>query len=51
MRTWSEILCEWLVDYYAFATVVLLAAAVAHGLLRQPARRLSVAWSAVNGSS
>jgi len=40
---------DWLVDYYALATVVLVAAVVVMGRLRQPARRLSVARSAVVG--
>ena len=49
MRTWSETMSDWLVDYYALATVVLVAAVVVMGRLRQPARRLSVARSAVVG--
>jgi len=40
---------DWLVDYYALATVVLVAAVVVMGRLRQPGRRLSVARSAVVG--
>jgi hypothetical protein len=40
---------DWLVDYYALTTVVLVAAVVIMGRLRQPARRLSVARSAVVG--
>ena len=49
MRPWTELLCDWLVDYYALATVVLLAAIGVMGRLRQPARRLLVARSAVVG--
>ncbi len=40
---------DWLVDYYALATVILVAAVVVMGRLRQPARRLTVARSAVVG--
>ena len=40
---------DWLADYYALATIVLLAVGVALARLRQPARRLSVAWSALGG--
>ncbi len=49
MRPWSGTMSDWLVDYYALATVVMAAAAVVMGRLRQPARRLSVARSAVVG--
>ena len=50
MRPWTELLCHWLVDYYALATVVVLAALGVMGRLRQPARRLLVArFSAVVG--
>jgi BlaR1 peptidase M56 len=49
MRPWTETMSDWLVDYYALATVVLLAAVGVMGRQRQPARRLSVARSAVLG--
>jgi hypothetical protein len=49
MRPWTETMSDWLVDYYALTTVVLVAAVVVMGRLRQPARRLSVARSAVVG--
>jgi WD40 repeat protein len=49
MRTWSVTTCDWLVDYYVLATVVLVAAIVIMGRLRQPVRRLSVARSAFFG--
>jgi hypothetical protein len=49
MRPWSEAVCDWLVDYYALTTVVLVAAVAAMGWLRQPARRLLVARSGVVG--
>ena len=49
MRHWSETLSDWLVDYYALATVVLVAAVVVMGRLRQPVRRLFVARSAALG--
>ena len=49
MRSWSEVMCYWLADYYVTATVVLLAAIAAMGVLKQPARRLTVAWSALGG--
>jgi beta-lactamase regulating signal transducer with metallopeptidase domain len=49
MRHWSETMSDWLVDYYALTTVVLVAAVVVMGRLRQPVRRLSVARSAVVG--
>ena len=49
MRPWSETMSDWLVDYYALTTVVLVAAVVVMGRLRQPVRRLSVARSAVVG--
>ncbi len=39
----------WLADYYALATIVLLAVCAALARLRQPARRLSVSWSALGG--
>ena len=40
MNPWSEAVWGWLADYYALATVVLLATVAALGLLRQPGRRL-----------
>ena len=49
MRPWSEMMSDWLVDYYALTTAVLVAASVVMSRLRQPARRLSVARSAVAG--
>ena len=49
MRIWSETMSDWLVDYYALTTVVLVAALVVMGRLRQPVRRLSVARSAFVG--
>ena len=49
MRTWSETMSDWLVDYYVLTTVVLVATVVVMGRLRQPARRLSVARSALVG--
>ncbi len=49
MRFWSETVCDWLVDYYALTTVVLVAAVAAMVALRQPARRLLVARSGVAG--
>ena len=49
MRHWSETMSDWLVDYYALATVVLVAAVVVMGRLRQPVRRLFVARSAAVG--
>ncbi len=49
MRPWSETMSDWLVDYYALTTVVLVAAVVVMGRLRQPVRRLSVARSAFVG--
>lgn len=39
----------WLADYYALATCVLLAVGLALLGLRQPARRLTVSWSALGG--
>jgi BlaR1 peptidase M56/Carboxypeptidase regulatory-like domain len=49
MRPWSAMMSDWLVDYYALTTVILVAAVVVMGRLRQPARRLAVARSAVVG--
>ena len=49
MRPWSATMSDWLVDYYALATVVLVAAAVVMVRQRQPARRLAIARSAVVG--
>jgi hypothetical protein len=49
MRPWSEVFCYWLADSHALATLVLIAVVGALALLRQPARRLSVARSAVLG--
>jgi BlaR1 peptidase M56/Carboxypeptidase regulatory-like domain len=49
MRPWSEMMSDWLVDYYALTTAVLVVASVVMSRLRQPARRLSVARSAVAG--
>jgi beta-lactamase regulating signal transducer with metallopeptidase domain/protocatechuate 3,4-dioxygenase beta subunit len=47
MSDWSESLARWIVDVYAAATILLLAAAAAAAFLRQPARRLAVAWAGV----
>ncbi len=49
MRPWSETMSDWLVDYYALTTVVLVGVVVVMGRLRQPVRRLSVARSAFVG--
>ncbi|WP_422928824.1 M56 family metallopeptidase [Singulisphaera sp. PoT] len=49
MRPWSGTINDWLVDYYALATVVLLAAVVVMARMRQPARRLAIARSTVLG--
>jgi WD40 repeat protein len=49
MRPWSETIGDWLVDYYALTTLVLVGAFVVMGRLRQPVRRLSVARSAIVG--
>jgi BlaR1 peptidase M56 len=49
MNPWSEMVFDWLVDYYALTTVVLVAAVAAMSWLRQPARRLSIARSGVVG--
>jgi WD40 repeat protein len=49
MRTWPETISDWLVDYYALTTAILVAAVVVMGRLRQPVRRLSVARSAFVG--
>jgi hypothetical protein len=49
MKPWTGPMSDWLVDYYALTTVVLVAAVMVMGRLRQPARRLSVARSAVVG--
>ncbi len=46
MNTWLSALAYWIVDVYAMATVVLVAALIALGSIRQPARRLAVArWT------
>jgi beta-lactamase regulating signal transducer with metallopeptidase domain len=47
MSPWSEALARWLVDYYVLATLLLAAAAAALAFVRQPARRLAVAWAAL----
>ena len=49
MTSQSAAIGYWLIDFYALATVVLLATVVILGRLNQPARRLSVAWSASVG--
>jgi beta-lactamase regulating signal transducer with metallopeptidase domain len=49
MTSFSEAIGYWLIDFYAVATVVFLAAFAIFRRLAQPARRLSVAWSAVAG--
>jgi BlaR1 peptidase M56/WD domain, G-beta repeat len=49
MKTWPETMSDWLVDYYALTTVILVAAVVVMRRLRQPVRRLSVARSAFVG--
>ncbi len=49
MNTSTETLALWLVDFYVATTVLLLVAVVAMCCLRQPARRLAVAWATMVG--
>jgi beta-lactamase regulating signal transducer with metallopeptidase domain len=49
MTSLSESIGYWLIDYYALATVVLLATLVILKWQAQPARRLSVAWPSLCG--
>jgi|GEM_PF-3416297 len=49
MSPGPETVCDWLADYYALATAVLLTTAAALRSLKQPAKRLAVARSAVVG--
>ena len=46
MNGWTYVLGYWLLDLYALATIVLAIAAACVLWLRQPARRLVVAWAA-----
>jgi beta-lactamase regulating signal transducer with metallopeptidase domain len=47
MSRWPESLVLWLADYYVLATVLLAAAFACLSFVRQPARRLAVAWAAL----
>jgi beta-lactamase regulating signal transducer with metallopeptidase domain len=49
MTTGSTLLWYWLVDYYALATCVLAAAALATAAIKQPVRRLTISWSGLAG--
>jgi beta-lactamase regulating signal transducer with metallopeptidase domain len=49
MTPLSEAIGYWLIDFYALATVVLLATLAIFRKLKQPARRLPAAWSALSG--
>src|SRR5215469_14066809 len=49
MTSISNALWHWLVDYYALSTCVMAAVAAAMFAIRQPARRLVVAWSGLVG--
>lgn len=49
MNTWQENLLAWLEDVYASTAVLLAVVALAFVLMRQPARRLVLAWAAVAG--
>jgi len=44
MTPWLEGFALWLADFYLAATLLLLAACAALTLLKQPARRMAVAW-------
>ncbi len=49
MTIGSTLLWYWLVDYYALATCVLAAAALAMATIKQPVRRLAISWSGLAG--
>jgi beta-lactamase regulating signal transducer with metallopeptidase domain len=49
MTPLSEAIGYWLVDFYALATVVFLATLAIFRAMKQPARRLSAAWSVLGG--
>src|SRR5262249_19131217 len=45
----AESFLGWLVDFYVLATLLLAAALACLGFVRQPARRLAVAWATLGG--
>ena len=45
----ADSIVYWLIDYYLAATVLLLLVAAAARLIRQPARRMAIAWGACVG--
>ncbi|MCA9263525.1 MAG: hypothetical protein KDA60_06730 [Planctomycetales bacterium] len=47
MRPWYEWIVRWVVDYYLLATPLLLAVTLVGPLVRQPIRRIALAWSAI----
>ena len=49
MTAWSEGLSGWLIDFYAAASIVLVAAITAGFLIRQPVKRMAVAWATLVG--
>jgi protocatechuate 3,4-dioxygenase beta subunit len=49
MSAFAESLLRWLADYYVLATALLAATFVCLVFVRQPARRLAVAWAATAG--
>jgi protocatechuate 3,4-dioxygenase beta subunit len=49
MTNWIEPLALWLADFYLAATILLAAAAVLLAVVKQPARRMAVAWGTLCG--
>ncbi len=49
MNTSIHWVCLWLADYYLSATILLAAVLAAGSLLREPVKRISLAWAALAG--
>jgi hypothetical protein len=44
MTPWIDAIALWLADFYLAATILLIVACAALGLIKQPARRMAVSW-------
>jgi beta-lactamase regulating signal transducer with metallopeptidase domain/protocatechuate 3,4-dioxygenase beta subunit len=49
MNSWLEFFGLWLADFYLAATILLTMAAILFTMIRQPARRMAVAWGSLLG--
>jgi len=49
MTAWSTVFLEWLIDYYLVTAVLLIVVGIAMAIVRQPARRLALAWGTLVG--